>query len=152
MNRILRLLPSYGVRSQPSIRAYADIYVAFGRFLEERRGGQGMWDVTPEDFQALHQVRRVELATCQSKAPWNLWLAALDKLHRVGVDEGVIAAKTVVSPTRCGLGSLRPGCGRDGRRRCGLWGAAVPRPGLLPGAAVGRKVGPPVDPVRFTLV
>ncbi len=107
LNRILRLLPGYGVRSHRSVRAYADIYVAFGRFLAERRGGKGLWDVTREDFQALHQVRRVDLATCQSKATWNLWVAALDKLYRVAVDEGLMAANPL--PHRLGVAWGRSG-------------------------------------------
>jgi hypothetical protein len=107
LNRILRLLPSYGVRSYRSIRPYADIYVGFGRFLEERRGGKRIWDVTREDFQALPQVRRVELATCQSKATWNLWVAALDKLYRIAVDEGVVTANPM--PHRLGVAWGRSG-------------------------------------------
>jgi site-specific recombinase XerD len=66
-----------------------------------------LWDVTREDFQALHRVRRVDLATCQSKATWNLWVAALDKLYRVAVDEGVIAANPM--PHRLGVAWGRSG-------------------------------------------
>ena len=33
LNRALRLMPSYGVRSVRSVRAYADVYVAVARFL-----------------------------------------------------------------------------------------------------------------------
>jgi hypothetical protein len=64
-------------------------------------------EVTREDFQALHQVRRVDLATCQSKATWNLWVAALDKLYRVAVDEGMIAANPL--PHRLGVAWGRSG-------------------------------------------
>ena len=36
LNRVLRLMPSYGVRSLRSVRAYADVYVAVARFLHEQ--------------------------------------------------------------------------------------------------------------------
>jgi hypothetical protein len=82
LNRALRLMPSYGVRSLRSVRAYADVYVAAGRFLQGQPEPKTLWEATREDFNVLYNCRRVDLATRQSKATWNLWVAALDKLYR----------------------------------------------------------------------
>jgi len=92
LNRALRLMPSYGVRSLRSVRAYADVYVAAGRFLQGQPEPKTLWEATRNDFNVLFTVRRVDLATRQSKATWNLWVAALDKLYQIGVDEGLVAA------------------------------------------------------------
>jgi hypothetical protein len=51
-----------------------------------------LWEATRDDFNVLFTVRRVDLATRQSKATWNLWEAALDKLYQIGVDESLVAA------------------------------------------------------------
>jgi hypothetical protein len=108
LNRALRLMPSYGVRSVRSVRAYADVYVAAGRFLQGQPEPKTLWEATRDDFNVLFTVRRVDLATRQSKATWNLWVAALDKLYQIGVDEGLVAA----NPFPRGLRSVR---GRYGR-------------------------------------
>lgn len=108
LNRALRLMPSYGVRSLRSVRAYADVYVAAGRFLQGQPEPKTLWEATRNDFNVLFTVRRVDLATRQSKATWNLWVAALDKLYQIGVDEGLVAA----NPFPRGLRSVR---GRYGR-------------------------------------
>jgi integrase len=101
LNRILRLLPTYGVRSQRSIVTYAGVYSAFQRFLDERRDGKPIWEADRDDFQALYVVRRVDVATRQSKATWNLWVAALDRFYQVALDEGLVANHPL--PRRLGV-------------------------------------------------
>jgi integrase len=103
LNRVLRLMPSYGVRSVRSVRTYADVYVAVARFLHEQPEPKTIWAATREDFNLLYNCRRVDLATRQSKATWNLWVAALDKLYQIGMDDGLVAA----NPFPRGLRSVR---------------------------------------------
>lgn len=92
LNRVLRLMPSYGVRSVRSVHTYADVYVAVDRFLHEQRDGRTLWEATRDDFAVLYSCRRLDTATRQGKATWNLWVAALDKLYQIGEDEGLVAS------------------------------------------------------------
>jgi hypothetical protein len=86
-----------------------DAQRGWGLLLGHTRGHRlgHIWDFLMA-MGILFTVRRVDLATRQSKATWNLWVAALDKLYQIGVDEGLVAA----NPFPRGLRSVR---GRYGR-------------------------------------
>lgn len=90
LNRFIRELPGLSVRSRESWRAYALDVVTWARFLELRRG-KGLWDARKEDVVAFHRVRRVvDPAASVSKATWNRSVAALDKLYRWALGEGLV--------------------------------------------------------------
>ncbi|MGH9279414.1 MAG: tyrosine-type recombinase/integrase [Acidimicrobiales bacterium] len=90
LNRFFRQLPGLGVHSRASWRAYALDVVTWARFLELRRG-KGLWDAKKEDVVAFHRVRRIVDPTASvSKATWNRSVAALDKLYRWALGEGLV--------------------------------------------------------------
>jgi integrase len=95
------------------VRAYADVYVAVARFLHEQPEPKTIWGATREDFNLLYNCRRVDLATRQSKATWNLWVAALDKLYQIGMDEGLVAANPFPRRLRSVRGRYGPAVERN---------------------------------------
>ena len=108
VNRFFRACPTMGVRSRHSLRAYAHDIFVWMRFLEERRGGKQLWRADYNDVIAFHHARRLTDAPFQISAPsWNRAIAALDKLYRWALEEGLIAS----SPFRYDL-SFRHGQGR----------------------------------------
>jgi site-specific recombinase XerD len=108
VNRFFRACPTMGVRSRHSLRAYAHDIFVWMRFLEERRGGKQLWRADYNDVIAFHHARRLSDAPFQISAPsWNRAIAALDKLYRWALEEGLIAS----SPFRYDL-SFRHGQGR----------------------------------------
>ena len=108
VNRFFRACPTMGVRSRHSLRAYAHDIFVWIRFLEERRGGKQLWRADYNDVIAFHHARRLSDAPFQISAPsWNRAIAALDKLYRWALEEGLIAS----SPFRYDL-SFRHGQGR----------------------------------------
>ena len=108
VNRFFRACPTMGVCSRHSLRAYAHDIFVWMRFLEERRGGKQLWRADYNDVIAFHHARRLSDAPFQISAPsWNRAIAALDKLYRWALDEGLIAS----SPFRYDL-SFRHGQGR----------------------------------------
>ncbi|MFJ6784320.1 site-specific integrase [Streptomyces yangpuensis] len=58
LNRFIRELPSWGVRSLHSVEAYARDLMVFGRFLSVCRGGRSVWEAGPGDLRAFKQTRR----------------------------------------------------------------------------------------------
>ena len=91
LDRFLADLPLNGVRSQHSLRSYAYDLLVWVRFLDEARG-KTVWLATREDVGAYHRARRHdEAANRISAASWNRAVAALDKLYRWAVEEGLIA-------------------------------------------------------------
>lgn len=91
LNRFFRQLPGLSVHSRASWRAYALDVVTWARFLELRRS-KGLWEATKEDVVAFHRARRVvDPSAAVSKATWNRSVAALDKLYRWALGEGLIA-------------------------------------------------------------
>lgn len=91
LNRFFRELPGLSVHSRASWRAYALDVVTWGRFLAQRRN-KGIWDASKEDVVAFHRVRRIVDPTASvSKATWNRSVAALDKLYRWALAEGLVA-------------------------------------------------------------
>jgi site-specific recombinase XerD len=109
VNRFFRACPTMGVRSRHSLRAYAHDIFVWMRFLEERRGGKQLWRADYNDVIAFHHARRLSDAPFQISAPsWNRAIAALDKLYRWALEEGLIAS----SPFRYDL-SFRHGQGRE---------------------------------------
>ena len=108
VNRFFRACPTMGVCSRHSLRAYAHDIFVWMRFLEERRGGKQLWRADYNDVIAFHHARRLSDAPFQISAPsWNRAIAALDKLYRWALEEGLIAS----SPFRYDL-SFRHGQGR----------------------------------------
>ncbi len=108
VNRFFRACPAMGVRSRHSLRAYAHDIFVWMRFLEERRGGKQLWRADYNDVIAFHQARRLSDAPFRiSASSWNRAIAALDKLYRWALEEGLIAS----SPFRYDL-SFRHGQGR----------------------------------------
>jgi site-specific recombinase XerD len=108
VNRFFRACPTMGVRSRHSLRAYAHDILVWMRFLEERRGGKQLWRADYNDVIAFHHARRLSDAPFRiSASSWNRAIAALDKLYRWALEEGLIAS----SPFRYDL-SFRHGHGR----------------------------------------
>jgi site-specific recombinase XerD len=108
VNRFFRACPTMGVRSRHSLRAYAHDIFVWMRFLEERRGGKQLWRADYNDVIAFHHARRLSDAPFRiSASSWNRAIAALDKLYRWALEEGLI----VSSPFRYDL-SFRHGQGR----------------------------------------
>lgn len=91
LDRFLADLPLNGVRSQHSLRSYAYDLLVWVRFLDEARG-KSVWKATREDVDAYHRARRHDDAAHRiSAASWNRAVAALDKLYRWAVEEGLVA-------------------------------------------------------------
>src|SRR6266542_202402 len=79
LNRFLRELDGWGVRSAHTVVAYARDLMLFARFLHERRGGRSLWRADQEDLRAYKRARRHTPGFEVSAATWNRFLAALDK-------------------------------------------------------------------------
>lgn len=93
LNRFFRACPTMGVRSMHSVKAYARDILTWLRFLKERRGGKTVWQADREDVAAYHAARRLSGVPHRiSAASWNRNVAALEKLYRWGVEEGLIRA------------------------------------------------------------
>lgn len=91
LDRFLADLPLNGVRSQHSLRSYAYDLLVWVRFLDEARG-KTVWQATRDDVDAYHCARRHDDAANRiSAASWNRAVAALDKLYRWAVEDGIIA-------------------------------------------------------------
>ncbi len=90
LDRFFADLPLNGVRSQHSLRSYAYDLLVWVRFLDEARANT-VWQATREDVDAYHRARRHdEAANRISAASWNRAIAALDKLYRWAVEEGLV--------------------------------------------------------------
>jgi site-specific recombinase XerD len=91
LDRFLADLPLNGVRSQHSLRSYAYDLLVWVRFLDEARG-KTVWQATRDDVDAYHRARRHDDAANRiSAASWNRAVAALDKLYRWAIEDGIIA-------------------------------------------------------------
>src|SRR6266851_507670 len=91
LNRFFRACPGMGARSPNTWRSYARDILVWARFLSERRGGKTVWQVNRHDVLAFHRARRLSDAAFRiSAASWNRSVAALDKLYRWAVEEGII--------------------------------------------------------------
>ncbi|SJM35263.1 tyrosine-type recombinase/integrase [Mesorhizobium delmotii] len=92
LNRFFRACPTLGVRAPNSLRAYGRDILVWMRFLAERRDNKPLWAADRHDVAAFHAARRLALPPMRiSAASWNRSIAALDKLYRWAVEEGVIA-------------------------------------------------------------
>ncbi|CEJ11280.1 Tyrosine recombinase XerC [bacterium YEK0313] len=93
LNRFFRACPGMGARSPNTWRSYARDILVWARFLSERRGGKTVWQADRHDVLAFHRARRLSDAAFRiSAASWNRSIAALDKLYRWAVEEGIISA------------------------------------------------------------
>jgi site-specific recombinase XerD len=93
LNRFFRACPSMGARSPNTWRSYARDILVWARFLAERRDGKTVWQADRHDVLAFHRARRLSSVPYRiSAASWNRSVAALDKLYRWAVEEGIIAA------------------------------------------------------------
>jgi len=91
LDRFLADLPLNGVRSQHSLRSYAYDLLVWVRFLDEACG-KSVWQATRDDVDAYHRARRHDDAAHRiSAASWNRAVAALDKLYRWAIEDGIIA-------------------------------------------------------------
>ena len=91
LDRFIADLPLNGVRSKHSLRSYAYDLLVWVRFLDEACG-KTVWQATREDVDAYHRARRHDEALNRiSAASWNRAVAALDKLYRWAVEDGIIA-------------------------------------------------------------
>jgi integrase family protein with SAM-like domain len=91
LDRYLADLPLNGVRSQHSQRSYAYDLLVWVRFLDEARG-KAVWQATRDDVDDYHRARRHDDAPNRiSAASWNRAVAALDKLYRWAVEDGIIS-------------------------------------------------------------
>lgn len=109
LNRFFRACPGMGARSPNTWRSYARDILVWARFLLERRDGKTVWQADRHDVLAFHRARRMSAAPYRiSAASWNRSVAALDKLYRWAVEEGIIAA----SPFSYGVTHRRAAGGR----------------------------------------
>lgn len=91
LDQFLADLPLNGVRSQHSLRSYAYDLLVWVRFLDEARG-KAVWQASRDDVDAYHRARRHDDAANRiSAASWNRAVAALDKLYRWAVEDGIIS-------------------------------------------------------------
>jgi len=105
LNRFLRELQGWGVRSVHSVEAYARDLTLFCRFLHQRRGGRSIWEVDQDDLLAYRRARREVDGFRISASTWNRFIAAVDKWAQWAVYERLLAAvpfryvdKTVLTP------------------------------------------------------
>ncbi|WP_200263397.1 tyrosine-type recombinase/integrase [Streptomyces sp. HSG2] len=106
LNRFLRDLEHWGVRSENSRIAYSTDVMLYCRFLHESRGGKSIWETDGADLRAYKAVRLHSSGPGSvSVATWNRSLAALDKWVQWSLHEELLPAepfryvdKTVVSP------------------------------------------------------
>ncbi|WP_328308419.1 site-specific integrase [Streptomyces sp. NBC_00442] len=114
LNRFLWSLPTLGVRSANSWRAYALDLLTWGRFLQEHRG-KTLWHADRDDVTAFHRARRVSPDPTQvvSASTWNRGVAALDKFYTWAVDEALIER----TPFKYYESSRRTGPGQQVRVR-----------------------------------
>ncbi|MER8472806.1 site-specific integrase [Mesorhizobium sp. M1328] len=91
LNRFFRACPGMGARSPNTWRSYARDILVWARFLGERRGGKTVWRADRHDMLAFHRARRLSDAGFRiSAASRNRSVAALDKLYRWAIEEGII--------------------------------------------------------------
>ena len=105
LNRFVRELDGWGVRSEHTREAYARDLMLFGRFLHEHRGGRSIWDAGQDDLRAYKRARRRTKGFTVSASTWNRFIAALDKWVKRAIHEELIEAqpfrmveKTVLTP------------------------------------------------------
>lgn len=129
LNRFVRELDGWGVRSEHTREAYARDLMLFGRFLHEHRGGRSIWDAGQDDLRAYKRARRRTKGFTVSASTWNRFIAALDKWVKWAIHEELIEAqpfrmveKTVLTPR--GLVRVLFNAERESRTapgRCGSW-------------------------------
>lgn len=91
LDRFLLDLPANGLLSRHSLRSYGYDIVIWVRFLEQARG-KSVWEADRSDVIAFHKTRRNGKAANRiAGTSWNRSVAALDKLYRWGVEEGLIS-------------------------------------------------------------
>ncbi|SEG94285.1 Site-specific recombinase XerD [Thermomonospora echinospora] len=106
LNRFVREMDGWGVRSALTVEAYARDLALFCRFLALRRGGRSIWEAGQEDLRAYKRVRRrAEGSFRVAASTWNRFLAALDKWVEWAIYEGLLEGepfrkveRTVVTP------------------------------------------------------
>ncbi|MEV6851419.1 site-specific integrase [Actinoplanes sp. NPDC051411] len=122
LNRFLRELPSWGVRSPRSVDAYARDLLVFCRFLHDSRGGKTIWRADSVDLRAFKTARRRVDGFQVAASTWNRFLAALDKWARWAVAERLIpqlpfrrVERTVMTPQGLAVVSTNAERERDDR-------------------------------------
>ncbi len=90
LNRFLRELEGWGVRSAHSVEAYARDLTLFCRFLHQRRGGKLIWEAGPDDLFAYRRARREVEGFRVAASTWNRFIAAVDKWAQWAVHEGLL--------------------------------------------------------------
>lgn len=118
LNRFLRELEGWGVRSAHSVEAYARDLTLFCRFLDQRRGGKLIWAVDQDDLFAYRRARREVAGFRVSASTWNRFIAAVDKWAQWAVYERLLETvpfryvdKTVLAPR--GLVAVRINTARE---------------------------------------
>lgn len=90
LDRFLLDLPANGLLSRHSLRSYAYDIVVWIRFLEQARR-KSVWEADRSDVTAFHKTRRHGNAANRiAGTSWNRAVAALDKLYRWGIEEGLV--------------------------------------------------------------
>jgi len=122
LNRFLRELPSWGMRSRQSIDAYARDLLVFCRFLHESRGGRTIWQADGADLRAFKAARRRVDGFQVAASTWNRFLAALEKWAHWAVAERLIqqspfrrVERTVITPQGRAVVSMNAERERDDR-------------------------------------
>ena len=107
LNRFLRDLPSWGVKSDNSVSAYCSDLKILCRFLHEARGGKSIWQIDGAGLRAFKNARlhakdprqRITLGTwTRSLAPVDKWVAWSLSQELLPKEPFRYVEKTVLTP------------------------------------------------------
>lgn len=92
LNGYFRSMPTSGLPSPNSWRAYAMDIVTWARFLRDKRR-KGLWQVVRADVDAYYYARCMSGPSDSiSRSTWNRNMAALEHLYRWSISEGMMDA------------------------------------------------------------
>ncbi|MEU9303370.1 site-specific integrase [Streptomyces sp. NPDC048269] len=92
LNRFIRELPEWGVKSENGVSGYCSDIMLICRFLHEARGGKSIWQMDGDDLRAYKQARLFAADPDDriKESTWGRAMAALDKWVRWSLYEGLL--------------------------------------------------------------
>ena len=88
INGFLRRLPSQGVNSPITWKAYAYQVAVWVRYIRENMGRNSIWEATREDAESFYRSRRtMDPDTAISASTWNSLVRVLVKLYDYGIEK-----------------------------------------------------------------